>query len=68
MPSFVDDMCVDIIDWEGVSNMQRVEADIKRIVWEVAEENNLPLEAEKEEVLHLRKTRKKRNADRKYVK
>ena len=35
---------------------------------EVAGENNLPLETEKEEVLHLRKNRKKRNADRKYVK
>ena len=28
----------------------------------------MPLETEKEEVLHLRKNRKKRNADRKYVK
>ena len=31
-------------------------------------ENNLPLETEKEEVLHLWKNRKMRNADRKYVK
>ena len=68
LPSFVDDMCFDTVDWEGVSNMQRVEADIKRIVRKVAEENHLPLEAEKEEVLHLRKTRKKRNVDRKHVK
>ena len=68
MPSFVDDMCVDIVDWEGVRNMQQVEVDIKRIVRKVAEENNLHLEAEKEEVLHFQKTRKKRNTDRKQVK
>ena len=66
--SFVDDICVDTVDWEGVSNIQRVEADIKRIVRKVAEENHLPMEAEKEEVLHLWKTRKKRNVDRKHVK
>ena len=48
--------------------MQRVETNVKRIVWEVARENNLPLETEKEEVLHLRKNRKKRNVDRKHVK
>ena len=41
---------------------------MKRIMREVVEGNNLPLEAEKEEVLHLQTSRKKRNADRKHVK
>ena len=68
IPSFVDDMCADTIDWEGNSNMQRVEVDINRIVREVAEECNLLIETDKEEVLHLRKSRKKKNADRKHVK
>ena len=68
MPSFVDDMCTDIIDWEGDNNMQRVEVEVKRIVREVAEECRLPLEFDKEETLHLRKSRKQKNADRKYVK
>lgn len=50
LPSFVDDMCADIVIWEGCDdNMQRVEANVQRIVQEVAEENNLPLETEKEE-------------------
>ena len=48
--------------------MQNVEANVKRIVREVAEEYRLSLETDKEEILHLRKSRKKRNADRKYVK
>ena len=39
--SFVDDMCIDIVIWEGCDdNMQRVEANVKRIVREVAEECN----------------------------
>ena len=59
LPSFVDDMCNDIVVWEGGCNMQRVETNVKRIVGEVARENNLPLEIEKEEVLHLRKNSKK---------
>ena len=59
LPSFVDDMCTDIVVWEGSSsNMQRVETNVKRVVREVAEE----------EVLHLRKSRKKKNAGRKYAK
>ena len=33
----------------------------------MAEECKLPLETEKEEVLHIRKNRKRRNADRKCV-
>ena len=41
MPSFVDDMCADVIDWEGDTNMQLMEMDVKRIVREV-EECNLP--------------------------
>ena len=44
MPSFVDDMCTDIIDWEGGDNMQQVEVEAKRIVWEVVEECQLQLE------------------------
>ena len=52
MPSFVDDMWANIIDWDGGSIMQRVEVDVKRIVREVAEECNLPIETDKEEVLH----------------
>ena len=48
--------------------MQKVEVSVKRIVREVAEECRLSLETEKEKILHLRKSRKKRNADRKYVK
>ena len=35
---------------------------------EVAEEYKLPLETDKEEVLHLRKSRKKKNTDRRFVK
>ena len=42
MPSFVDDMCAGIIDWDGGNNMERVEVEVKRIVREVAGENNLP--------------------------
>ena len=68
IPLFVDDMCVDIIDWNGDRIMQRVEVDVKRIVREVAEECKMPIETDKEEVLHIRKSRKKENADRKYVK
>ena len=47
--------------------MQRVEVNVKRIVREVAEECSLP-ETDKEEILHLRKSRKKKNAGRRYVK
>ena len=70
LPSFVDDMCVDIIDREGDNgvNMQSVEVGVGGIVREVAEECRLPLETDKEEILHLRTSRKKKNADRKYVK
>ena len=68
-PSFVDDMCVDMVIWEGGdNNMQRVEANAKRIVREVAEECNLPIEVDKKEVLHMRNSRKKRNADWRWVK
>ena len=41
---------------------------MKRVVREIAEECNMPVETDKEEVLHLRKSRKKKNAERKYVK
>ena len=63
-------MCTDIIDWEGGNgiNMQRMEIEVKRIVREFAEECALPLELDKEEVQHLRKSRKMRDVDRKYVK
>ena len=47
---FVDDMCIDIIDWDGSRNMQRVEADIKRIVREVAEESNMQIEKDKGDI------------------
>ena len=70
LPSFVDDMCMDVIDWDGGNgtNMQQVEVEVKRVVREVAEECALPLELDKEEVLHLRKSRKKRNIDWKHIK
>ena len=68
VPSFVDDMSMDVINWEGNANMQAAEANVKKIVREVAEECRLPLEVDKETTLHLRKSRKKRKADRKYVK
>ena len=68
IPSFVDGMCTDIVVWEGGCNMQRVETNVKRIVREVAEECKFPIETDKEEVLHIRKSRKKKNADRRYVK
>ena len=45
-----------------------MEINAKRIIQEVREECRLPLETEKEKVLHLRKGRKKKNADRRYVK
>ena len=62
-------MCTDIVIREGNnSNMQRVENNVKRIIREVAEEYSLPIETDKEEVLHLGKSRKKKIADRKYVK
>ena len=67
MPSFVNDKSADIIDWDGGNNMQQVEVEVNSIVREVAGENNLPLETEKEEVLHRQKHRKKNNVDRKYV-
>lgn len=39
VPSFVDDRCMDIVDWGGGNgNMQLIEANVKRIVREVAEE------------------------------
>ena len=31
LQSFVDDMCADIVVWEGGCNVQRVEANVKRI-------------------------------------
>ena len=68
LPSFVNNMCADIIVWERGCNMNRVEDNVKRTVWEVAEECQLPIETDKEEVLHLRTTRKRRNTERKYVK
>ena len=68
LPSFVDDMCTDIVVWEGGCNMDRVEANVKRVVRELAEECQMPIETDKEGVLHLRTSRNKRNADRKYVK
>ena len=40
-------MCTDIVDWDGGSVMQEV--DVKKIVREVTEEYNLPIEMEKEE-------------------
>ena len=48
--------------------MAEIKASVKRIVWEVAEECKLPLELDKEETLHLRKSGKTKNVDRKYVK
>ena len=63
MPSIVDDMCSDIIDWEGNINMQQIETGVKGLLREVAEECRLPLEVEKEEILYLRKSRKKKNAE-----
>ena len=48
--------------------MQKVEVNIKRIAREVAEECRLSLELEKEESLHLRGSRKKKNANRRYIK
>ena len=48
--------------------MQVVETNIKKIIWEVAEKNKLPLETEKEEVLQLRNNQRKKNTDRKYIK
>ena len=48
--------------------MQRVEANVKRIVTEVAEECKLPIETDKEEVLRMKRSMKKKNADRKYGK
>ena len=52
------------------ANMQVIEANIKRIIREVARDKKLPLEEEKEEilVLHLRKSRKKKKVDRRFVK
>ena len=44
--------------------MAEIEASVKRIVREVAEECKLPLELDKEENLHLRKRRKKKNVGR----
>ena len=61
-------MCIDVIDWDGEVDMQAVEVNVKRIVKEVAEECSLPLETKKEEILHLRQSRKRKNADWKYVK
>lgn len=55
LPSSVDDMCMDIVDWEGKGNMQAIEGNVERIDCKVAEQCNLPLETDKEEVLHLRK-------------
>ena len=68
VPSFVDDMCIDIVDWEGGCNMQKEVVNFKRIVREVEEECRLPLETDKMEVLELGKNRKKKIADWKYVK
>ena len=70
LPSFVDNIYIDITDRDsdnGIS-IQWVEVEVKRVVREVAEECELPLELDEEDVLHLRKSRKKRNTNRKYVK
>ena len=48
IPSFIDNMCTDIVYWEGGCDMQKVEAIVKRIVREVADEYRLPLETDKE--------------------
>ena len=45
-----------------------IEVNVEIIVREVEEECRLPLETNKEEILHLRKSKKKNNADRRYVK
>ena len=47
--------------------MRLIAANVKRIVREVVEECRLLLDTNKEEILHLRNRRKKKNADRWYV-
>ena len=61
-------MLIDMVNWKGGASMQMIETNTKRIICEVAEECKLLLEMEKKEVLHIRKSRRNRNADCKYVK
>ena len=35
LPSFVDNMLIDMIDWEGGANMQMIETNAKKIIREV---------------------------------
>lgn len=60
-------MCMNIVDWEGKANMKLIETNVKRIFREMVNECRLPLDFDEEEILHMRKSRKK-DADRRYVK
>ena len=46
--------------------MQLIQVNVKQIIREVVEECSVSLETDKEEILHLRMSRKKKNADRKW--
>ena len=40
LPSFVDDMLVDMVNWEGGASMQSIETNAKRIIYEFADKCN----------------------------
>ena len=67
IPSYIDDITIDLVDWQRGIDMARVVAKAKRIAWEVAEEYRLPLEKSKEEEMLFRKTTRKKKAERKWV-
>ena len=68
LPSYVDDILATVTDKRGRRNMDQVMDQVDRIVNEVVEEWDLPLEPEKTERIIFRKKRKGKRKDTKWVK
>ena len=69
LPSYVDDLHVNICNWNHIHvNMELLLKRINEVVNRVAKENHLPLEESKHEMLVLRKKRRQKNKDVKWVK
>ena len=58
-PSFVDDIMASLMDWDGTRDMNLMIKKTKKIVEEVADKWNLPLETSKTESLVLKRKRKR---------
>ena len=69
LPSYVDKLYVNICNWNRIHmDMKLLLKRIDEVVNQVAKENHLPLEESKHEVLVLRKKRRQKNKDMKWVK